>query len=52
MIETIDPSLILNLDETGFGEQKGSKKESKTVLVPSDCPPNISFSEKRPNSHI
>jgi len=51
-ITEIDPSLILNLDETGFGEMSSKKNSSKLVIVTKAHAKNTIYSEKRWGSHI
>ena len=51
-IDDIDPSLVLNLDETGFGEMEKRKVFTKIAIVPKNIQNTINFVLPRDSSHV
>jgi len=51
-IMDIDPSLIINLDETGFGSSESSNIPYKKVITPSTVSKEVFFSVPRESKHI
>ena len=50
-LNEIDPSLILNIDESGFGQTDIKKKNTKPVIVPMNIDKSIFFPPERDFTH-